>query len=295
MTNLTNEDLIKLNHEGLIPGPNENEEEFRKRADYCLKLKDILAQDLEKQFNLEKQDFGSEQLVREALPSIKKFFDIDPTWIPIFFSNYKLSPWHGGCAWIFQLTNETPMAAFFQLRQTFRKSRKYLGLYDREELIAHELCHVGRMMFQEPKYEEIIAYRTSKSWFRRWFGPIVQNSWESMLFLVVLLLILVMDFALAGFDQTEAFELAMWFKLIPIALIIYALVRLVLRQDRFSKCLHNVLDAVGDENKANAVVYRLQDKEINLFSRMRQEEIRIYATENAEKSLRWRLLKSAYF
>ena len=188
-----------------------------------------------------------------------------------------------------------PHGRLFQLRQKFRDSRRYLGLYDRDELIAHELCHVGRMMYQEPKYEEVLAYRTSKSTFRRWFGPIVQSSWESTLFLVILILIMVVDFSLASFHQTQAFEIAMWAKAIPALLIFLALGRLCWRHNRFSKCLSNLKDTVGAEAKANAVIYRLQDREIAAFAGMGPDAIRRYAAEIAGKSLRWRVIASAYF
>ena len=38
MTLVNDSDLLKYNLEGIIPGPNENEEDFSVRADYCLNL-----------------------------------------------------------------------------------------------------------------------------------------------------------------------------------------------------------------------------------------------------------------
>ena len=115
------------------------------------------------------------------------------------------------------------------------------------------------------------------------------------LFLLILFMILIIDISLASFHQKESFEIAMWAKTIPVILILLAFGRLYLRHTRFSRCLGKLLDAVGDENKANAIIYRLQDREITAFAEMRKEDIRNYAQENAEKSLRWRVIADVYF
>ena len=95
----------------------------------------------------------------------------------MIFSNERLAPWHGGCAWIFQFAEGLPTAALIQLRQVFSRQPTFLGIYHRDELLTHELVHVGRMKFEEPRFEELFAYETSTSAFRRWFGPLIQASW----------------------------------------------------------------------------------------------------------------------
>ena len=117
---------------------------------------------------------------------MRRIYGFAPHWVPLFFSNYQLAPWHGGCAWIFQLNDNTPYAAFLQLRSAFRTQKRYLGMYERTELIAHEMAHIGRMMFEEPEFEEIIAFQSSTNRFRRFFGPLFRSSKESMLFVIVL-------------------------------------------------------------------------------------------------------------
>lgn len=293
MTTLTDDDLIRMNRQGLIPGPHEEEEEFLRRADYCLHLKEKIMADLSKELPLSKEDLGESSIMEEAFPKTNQLYDMVPEWIPVFFSNYKLSPWHGGCAWIFQVAADTPVGAFFQLRQKFKTSRHYLGIYGREELIAHELAHVGRMRFEEPVFEEVLSYRTAGSWFRRWFGPIVQASWESMLFVVSLFLIFVVDISLASFHQHEAFQIAMWFKIFPVVLLTLAFGRLFIKQRQFAAALQRLAATLSDDQKANAVLYRLRDVEIKAFGKMTPEQIRDYAHQ--QQGLRWRLLRVAYF
>ena len=48
-----------------------------------------------------------------------------------------------------------------------------------EDLIAHERVHFYRAAFNEPRFEELIAYRTSRSKWRKHLGPLFQKPWES--------------------------------------------------------------------------------------------------------------------
>lgn len=235
MTTLTNEQLLKFNRLGIIPGPEETHETFAKRADYCLKLKEQLGHEFTKTLAAEPSD--DKEVIVSAVDELIPLYDIAPDWIPIFFSNYKLPFWHGGCAWIFQIAEDTPTAALIQLRRSFRHSARYLGIYDRHELLVHELVHVGRMSFQESQFEEMLAYRTSQSAFRRWFGPIIQSSIESVLFVLILGIIVIFDIFLIALNRFDAYLIALWLKLIPIGLVAYAWVRLWRRHKCFNHCL----------------------------------------------------------
>lgn len=290
---LSDQELINLNARGFIPGPREGEEAFLQRVKYCENLKGEFASQLGQQLPLELASMPLE-LEKEVNGKTKALFDIVLDWVPVVFSNYKMALWHGGCAWIFQMSQDSPTAAFFQLRKSLAKKQTYLGLYDREELVEHESAHVGRMMFQEPKFEEVIAYRTSKSAFRKFFGPIVQAPWESLLFLLILFFCLIGELYFLSSNASGWGGLLMWLKGAAVLLIILGLGRVVLRQWQFSRC-HKVLEsALGNGQKADAVIYRLQDHEIISFGKMTQEAIRKYAQEQDSKSLRWKVINRAY-
>jgi hypothetical protein len=285
--------LLTLNQMGLIPGPGEEKEAFFLRADYCQDLQDQLPEEIKAHlpnhvFSHQSKEF---HILNESAENLKKQYDCSPGWVPLFFSNYKLPFWHGGCAWIFQMTEQSPTSALIQLRQNFNTSTKYLGIYDRNELLTHELSHIGRMMFQEPKFEELLAYRTSNSKFRRWFGPIVQSSTESALFVLLLFVLIVFDFFLVALDRPDAFSLALWLKAIPIGIIFAALFRLWKRQTTYKRCLKNLEGCIGH---ADAVAYRLTDHEIELFSKLSGKEIQDYAHAKAKEELRWQVIKKAY-
>jgi len=283
--------LLELNNLGLIPGPSEAKEEFLLRVEYCLNLHsnwpDLIPSD--------DQIITIGEFSSHCLKKTKELFDISPKWIPLFFSNYQLMAWHGGAAWIFQKDEESPTSAFFQLRRVFQKNQKYLRIYDRSELIAHEVSHVGRMMFEEPKFEELIAYRTSNSIFRRFFGSIVQSSKESMIFVSLLFMTLSLDFYFISFRYEEAFQSALMLKLIPVGLFLYGCIRLWNRQRTFSKALDNLKAICRFKEHAEAVIYRLTDQEIGLFSKLSKKQIAAYIHENKSKSLRMHLIALAYF
>jgi hypothetical protein len=286
----THQQLLNLNAEGLIPGPDENEEDFAARSQYCLNLKTHLVDEMKDKIPFVAEEDKTQALLKEVFPKTKILYDIAPSWIPLFFSNYKLSPWHGGCAWIFQQKEDTPLGAFFQLRQAFRNSSVWLGIYKREELIAHEVAHVGRMKFEEPIFEEFLAYRSSSSGFRRYFGPIIAAPWESLLFVFILLIIFIVDisFLTMGYYPSTL----SWLKMVPLLLILFAISRLVVRQNQLKACLRQIEKVVETQERANAMVYRLQDKEIILFGSLNKDQIRQYAER--QTSLRWEVISRAY-
>lgn len=281
------------NAQGFIPGPEESEEEFIRRIDFCQNLEqNLLMKSGEIQLPFELHVEQSQEILQEAFPLTEKLYGIRPSWVPVFFSNYHLAPWHGGCAWIFQLDEKTPTAAFLQLRARFLSTPHYLGIYRRSELIAHELAHVGRMMYEEPQYEEFFAYHSSSSRWRRALSPIVQSSRESFLFILLLGLMILVDFAVLSIGLQ--WIVAIWaLELLPLGLIGLALGRLVYRHLTLKKCLRN-LESLCSSDKARHLLYRLRDGEIKAFSRMTSVQIEGFVNDSAKSNFRWRFLKNLF-
>lgn len=277
------------NQQGFIPGPKEIEEEFLKRIEFCLNLKGELSNALlppGEKLSIEEE----EEILLPSLERTSYLYDICPRFPPIFFSNWRLAPWHGASAWIFQVSDDAPLGALIQVRKALSKKRRYLGLYDREELLTHELCHVGRMAFEEKKYEELLAFRTSKRFFSRYLGPLLQSAQESHLFLFVLIAIFLLDlfFILQG-AYSIYFE-TMWLKLIPLGLIAYAFFRLRRRQKKLEKTLLKLKSLYGE--KGEAILYRLRDSEIELFPSLSSEEIAAYI--HRQRCFRWEVIRLCY-
>lgn len=274
------------NRQGFIPGSQETEEDFMKRIVFCENLESELVKKVGADLPFEVGDSQSKQILQHSLDETKVIYGMAAAWVPLFFSNYQLAPWHGGCAWIFQFDETVPMAAFLQLRARFRDHVTYLGLYHRDELIAHELSHVGRMMYEEPKFEEILAYRSSKSHLRRWLGPIVQSSKESLFFILALGVYAITDAALLSVYHPMAAQVLLGFKLVLAGLVAYALGRLAWRQSLYRRCVKKLSKLYSHPEH---VAYRLRDSEIRQFASSSVEQIREWIDQ--QESFRWRFLK----
>lgn len=274
---LQDDELLKWDGLGLIPGPDEKEEDFQRRVEYCLKAKEHL---------FPEGEAVPSEAVEGGFAVVSRQFDFVPSWIPIVYSNFRLAPWHGGCAWIVQMEEGSPTTAFFQLRTRLKSGKPLLKLYTRDELVAHECVHVGRMMFEEPKYEEILAYSTSPNHWRRYWGPLVQTGGETICFMIVLLAILLLDIAFFFWGSGAALSQLMWLKAIPLLMAGLAVIRLVARQRIFRRCVNLV---------GFPVTCRLTDLEIERFSKLSLEEIRFYFERREGENLRCRLIKKKFF
>jgi len=282
----------KWNSQGFIPGPQETETAYQERMTFCLHLEENLKKSVETQLPFEANDSRTKEILEEAFPLTQHLYGIQPEWTPLFFGNHQLAPWHGGCAWIFQLNEQTPTAAFLQLRANFRHSSSFLRIYHRRELIAHELAHVGRMLYQEPQFEEFFAYQSSPSRWRRRFGPIVQSSKESLLFILLLGLVIMSDLALYSIGP-QATSFVWGVKFLPIGLIGLALGRLTYRHYLLKCCLQNLISFLPAV-QAKHLLYRLRDCEIKQFSKFSGEKIKEFIEQASSQSFRWRFLKAVY-
>ncbi len=248
------EKLLELNKRGLIHAPDESDEQFFKR---CLKA-------CSKSTNL-------------ASTLAHDLFDISPDWVGVVYDNKGLKVWEGACTWIGEEIT-------LQLKKAYHKKNSFLG-YSYDELIAHELVHVVRSGFEEPVFEEILAYQSSTSSFRRFCAPLFRSTKETNFFMV----------ALAAFVGSSFFEAAQGFALIGFCLLIIAgFVRLTHTQRTFAKAKNKLIELVS-EDKVLAVMVRLTDREIIRFSKMSSHEIAAYAQKMSKNQIRWQQIFGAYF
>ena len=247
-------DCKSLNQRGFFPGPEETEEEFKERV---RTLKGAKTEGCERPRSL-----------------VDALFGFSPDWIPVEYSNTGLKLWEGAATWFEKGTVR------IQLRNGFKKG-VYLGIYRRDEVLAHELVHLSRMAFEEPKYEEVFAYLTSKSKLRRLVGALFRRPIESTLFVA------------SAFLPLGALLLgsANWFPVlwcIPLFYFSFLTARLTLAQRALNKCM-KVLGSVVE--KPLSLALRLADKEIALFARLKPEGIQSYIKD--QTSFRWRFLREA--
>lgn len=174
---------------GLFQGPTETKAAFDSRCAFCLKPKPLTLAAYPK-----------------ALDILERTYGIRPAWIEVRKASASLLPWQAACcviegdyAWI-EMPEKLPTS---------------FGLTE-EEILAHEAIHVCRMAFDEPIFEEMLAYQTSPSHFRRFFGPLIRHPYEATLYVASLFAAVL---ASTFFDYSYAL-------LAPAVLLVAGLIRL---------------------------------------------------------------------
>lgn len=184
--------LADLDARGLLAGPGESGAQFAER----LTTLDHNLTEIDKKLNEEgvvsmdgvrlKRDAQiPAEYFDEAAEETAPLYGIHVDWVPGFFVNPKFSWLFGGCAF-YQYPD---FLALFIIRRSFAKCRRWL-IYRRDELLAHELCHVARVALDSQVFEEHFAYRTSSSRFRHVVGPVVRRPAESFAVLACCFLLL---------------------------------------------------------------------------------------------------------
>lgn len=249
---MTDGELFALDKDGFLPGPGENEEHFLVRVKRT-------KEKFEKEGWIPPSHWD---WVREYLDEV---FDVKPLYICAFYSNRSLVPWQAAASWI-----EGRELHSVQLREGLKKGT-YLGIYGREEILAHEAVHAVRSAFNEDRCEEFFAYMTSEKKWRRVLGPILQRPWEAWPFLLCILSGVLWPVCFLG--------AAIWSGI--------GFCRLIKQHLRLRLAARRVGEVVQDARKTRAILFRLTDDEIEKFSK--GEKIEEYAQR--QNCLRWRVIK----
>ncbi|ANH78571.1 hypothetical protein [Candidatus Chlamydia sanziniae] len=258
VTNLDapDEDLIKLNKQGLIAGP--DEEKFS----FFLRVNSIIALGPDSPAVFPKR--------------LQQLFDIFPMHLEILYSNEGMDVWEAGCTWILQ------NRVVIQLRKHLHNASRWLGMYSKNEILAHEAIHAARMKFYEPIFEEVLAYQTSSWAFRRFWGPLFRSPSESYCLFFFLIL---------------GTGIALWYPLFGCTCIVipplYFVMRLFIVQSYFHRAMKKIRRMLGITPLW--VMLRLTDKEIKMFAREPIPVLENYATKRRLDNLRWRQIYLSYF
>ncbi len=277
--------LLYLNDKGIIPGPNETAEQFLRRAEQCLEPVEDRRGRLAQALPISSDDVAAPETLKPALAITRELYGIAPDWVTVFYSSERLRPWHGACSWIIELPEQSPVVAI-QLHPAFKTKDTYLGIYQRDEILAHEFAHAGRMLFDEPRFEEFFTYQAS-SGIRRWLGPLVVHHWEPLTFLVTLSLVVIADLWLTIAAAPLASQ---WLYLLPAGMAALGLIRLIRRTVTFNRCLAR--QGEGIKGASQHVVYRLTDREIDAIGNKGSTLAAL--TEATADTPRVQLLKAAY-
>lgn len=265
------EELIHWNQRGVFPGPFESEESFLSRIA-------AIEKHAPPQNEISASDFQG------AYHIVHSHYDCAPDWVHGFYSDANLPPWQGAAAWF--TDDAIPL---IQLKTGFRKG-SYLKFYQRDEVLAHELAHCARVNFHEPKFEEILAYRTAKNPLRRWFGPLFRHSWESYLFAILLLCPMIGNFLMMFWESSLILKL---FANLPWIMLCLLFARLASIQWIFSRAIKKIQSHLSNPKMAYAVAFRLTDQEICDFALSSPDKLKRMIKN--QSSLRWVVLRARYF
>lgn len=260
------QELLHLNSGGLIPGPNETKEAFCQRVEVVKKF-----------FNHPNSipghhwDWAKEQL--------QKLYDFSPQWCTAFYSNQKLAPWQAAATWIQQ--NEPNVKPVYMIQ--LRSSKWVRYFVDRDEILAHEAVHAARAAFHEPKTEELFAYLTSTSKWRKVLGPLFQRPSESLLWVGVVLAGSILQI----FDSLWDTHWSDFCFLMAALLILFFGFRLFRMRWQIKVAAEKLIPFLKNPEKVRAVLFRLTDEEIDRLAKGQGIQ------EKAD--LRWRLIRAAYF
>ena len=210
----TPEALLALDRRGLLAGASESVEDYLARIQ---KLQCNIAEFDENLSQDGRYDVDGIKVFQEdriepgffdnANAQCLELFGFSADWVPAFFINPSFSLLFGGCSFSFM----PDFFAMFIVRRSFKHSPRWL-IYGRDELIAHEMCHVARTPLLSRTYEESFAYSTSKSSFRKCIGGIFLSQWDSLSLLGSTFLLLV-----AQLCNLFLMRLPMWiFWLLPL-------------------------------------------------------------------------------
>lgn len=263
--------FLAHNRLGVIPLPEESADDFLKRIN------------------------ALEFSYTEPVEQIAHLYDIAPSWVPVEYSNKGLRLWEAGCTWYGEDAATLPL---IQLAEAFKEKKRYLGLYQKDEVLAHEYVHAVRAGLGSMAFEELFSYLVSFSFakggvsrlihgFRVLFGPVFERTWEPLLLISLILLVILLQVVLEPVIALATIPIGV----ATIGLGLFFLGRLCLRWWQWLLCKRH-LDRLLARSSLPLMV-RLTDEEIVLFSQLQPAEIAEWIIEQGP-NFRWQLLKKAY-
>ncbi len=265
-----NKDLDSLLRLGIWPGPGETEEKFLLRAQKHLEF-----------FRVDNNgsviDYSDH--LKKCLHSL---FFIDPLPHLASYETKGLHFWEGAAMCSYE---EGGSSLPKILVSSKFKRGKYLW-YDRDEVLAHEIFHAARIMYHEPKFEELLAYQTSKNRLRQMLGPMFQNPSESMFFLFSVFLSLCVTLSSIFVD----IEIIFYVQYVPIVYMLYLFFRVHYRQGQLKQAVKNIGPFLKDRSFALPFVARLTDDEIKILSISSFEDLHEFFDKEKKSDIRMKML-----
>jgi len=270
-----------LASEGFIPGPDEQEDDFIRRVN------------LLKGLNGHEQCFSMRRLGGrvEYLTCPLHAWGITLSWIPLVYSNRKLLPWQGAVSWVTE-THEGIPFSFVQLRKGFKRGR--MGFNTQEEVLCHEAVHMMRATFNEPRFEEILAYFPSKKRWRSFLGPLFRKPSQAIFFFSLSCISIAAQASSIFFLDSPLFPYIKFCPIIPSFDLFLRFIFLIRDQRIFQKALRTLRALFPKQKNLFVIALHLKDSEIRSFAKKSCRELLLYIRKKSDSSLRWQQIISQF-
>lgn len=285
------ERYAELDAAGFLPGVGEAAADFESRIAAIREAHRQFEEELSangevkvfQEFLLKESERIPAEIIAEADDLTGELYDFRTVHVPGFFLSRDVGLLWGGC-----MISDTELPfSFFLIRGAFRKRQKWF-LYNRKELLAHELCHSMRQPLRDVPLEEFFAYRTSPSRFRRYLGNCFIRDYDALLFVIPV-------FILLGAVIVQSFllpALPAWpFWILALAYPAYLLYRNARARHWVFKAA-KALKKFGVE-KPMAVLFRSTTPEIRELGKLKSpESLRAYV--DGKQELRWQIIRRRF-
>ena len=282
--------LAAYDANGFLLGADESAEDFAKRLRLFQANRQKLEDALQKDGKYDAEgiivtpnDRIPNTLFAKIAEHTKRLYRFEINWVPGFFIDPSFSLLFGGCAFC----SYPDFFTMFIIRRTFKTQEKWL-IYNRDELLAHELCHVARIALLSEEFEETFAYQTSASSFRKLIGGIFRKQTDSFMFLGVTFVLL-----FAQILRTQ------WLHSIPIwpfwslvgLVFAWLLIRHAFHCRRLGIAQRHIAELFGTDN-AFPVMFRCTDAELHRFASTEPQTLKTWISE--QNSLRWQIIRKRF-
>lgn len=284
----------ELDRQGFLPLPGETAEaffeRFRTSEEAFAAFEEELTQEgkaaVFEDFEVFAQDRMPAEIIAEASEKTRSMYGFENNRVPGFFLSGKVGALWGGC----MIGDPDNGFAVMLLRSAFREKKKWY-LYERSELIAHELCHAMRQSLCDIRLEEYFAYQTSGSFLRRHFGNCFIRERDAILFILPTFILLGAT-VLREFSRLEYPLYPFWCLagIYPLFLLLrnFWSIRTLRRAE---KNLHRF----GVSCTA-PVLFRSTFEELKKIAAMKtQAEFNSFLEEMSGQELRWAVMKLRFF
>lgn len=294
---LAEDDLSKLSHLdslGFLIGIKETFEDFRQRLlDLSVELEkfeDKLEQGVDEVEIFDgvvvcKDKRIPVEIIEEAGKVTESYYRFSISWAPGFFMSKDIGLLWGGCA----LTDTEQILTVFLIRSSFKNKRKWF-IYDRRELLAHELCHTARHVINDNILEEFFAYQTAPSIIRRYMGNCFINKYDAVLFLLPTMVLLAAQLV----KSFSTLDYPIWpFWILALAYPAFLLVRNNIARVVFFRACSKLL-AFGFVD-ALAILFRCNwDTVVEISNLPSPESFRRFVQKRASTDLRWKVIQHRF-